>query len=465
MTHPSRHPGSASVRRGTADRVREFVEGRTGLVWLPGRDEQLLQIFREVAADFRLSPSEFLRDLTAGRGGSAFDALLGRVVTHETYFFRDPAQLDVLRRRVLPERLACRAGAGLRLWSAGCSTGEEAYTLAFVLRQVLGEEVSAASSVTGTDLDPEALETARGGVYGSRSFRETSPEPRSRWFLEQGPERWRVRRPYVSRVRFLRHNLVRGPMKDPSAGLADLDVILCRNVTQYFRPQTARLVATTLLRLLAPGGYLLVGHAEYNRSVFSGFETVYVPGAVLYQRPMETSAGKPDRRGERGREIRRGEAALQEALAHYNAKRYEEAAAILRRLGVAERDGAVAYWLGRIEADRGRRREAADLLRRSLEMDPLNLEARYLLAILDRERGEVGRALAHLRKILFLQPDHLPALYGMARCLVRQGRSREAESCLARVRSLLEGMDDGQRIGPSERLTVAELRAALEVRG
>jgi len=177
------------------------------------------------------------------------------VSTNETYFFREGAHFDVLAARLLPPLLA--AGKPVRIWSAGCSTGEEAYTL----RIVADASCSPGSppvEIVGTDISTGVIARARQGVYRERSLKLVPPQVLARCFLPLGDGSFAIREEIRSRVQFRVHNL----FTDPPPG-ERIQVIFCRNVMIYFDKQTqARLVDTILAPALDPAGYLCIGHAE-----------------------------------------------------------------------------------------------------------------------------------------------------------------------------------------------------------
>jgi chemotaxis protein methyltransferase CheR len=214
---------------------------------------------------------------------------LERVVSHltnnETYFFREAAQLRVLSENVLrslkeaksPEN--CRQ---LRLLSAGCSTGEEAHTLAMILVDSGHFFWNWELQVIGLDVDPQALEKARRAVYYHNSFRALDPALIERHFVPDGNGR-RVKEPIRRLVTFRHGNIV-----DPASyeGLEPLDVIFCRNVLIYFSDASILRAVRMFYECLAPGGYLFLGHAESLSRITDIFTPIRFQGALIYQKPQ-----------------------------------------------------------------------------------------------------------------------------------------------------------------------------------
>ncbi|CAN5664745.1 protein-glutamate O-methyltransferase CheR [soil metagenome] len=212
--------------------------------------------------------------------------LVPHLTNNESYFFRERPQLDAFREIVLPRLLAAQRLNPLRVLSAGCSAGQEPYTLAILLSEAsLAPRLQA--RVTGVDLDPRILDQARGGRYTAHSFRGVDPELRDRYFGQTAGNEWEILPALREAVDFQRVNL-----SDPGWARAfpPQDVIFCRNVLIYFDPDALIRAARGLHDALAPGGYLFLGHAETLSRVSTPLIAERRPGAIFYRRP--TSDGQ-----------------------------------------------------------------------------------------------------------------------------------------------------------------------------
>jgi chemotaxis protein methyltransferase CheR len=216
-------------------------------------------------------------------GGEELGVLIEQLTNHETYFFRERYQLDAFRDEVLP-RLASRLEAirSINVWSAGCSSGEETYTLAMLL----AEEPSLRGwrmRVFGTDISRKVLMTARRGVYGERSFRVIEDKERRRFF-ERTDAGWCVNEEVRSLTAFGHFNLLN---RDKITLLGTCDVIFCRNVLIYLSAEARAHVVETFYRRLRPGGYLLLGHSESLLNVTTKFEIVSLEHDLVYKKPED----------------------------------------------------------------------------------------------------------------------------------------------------------------------------------
>ncbi|HSV93545.1 MAG TPA: protein-glutamate O-methyltransferase CheR, partial [Desulfobacterales bacterium] len=204
-------------------------------------------------------PESRLRELSRAAAGVGevsdrkLETIIETLCVGETYFFRDRALYHALATAILPEVIVAHAGGAraISIWSAGCATGEEPYSLATILRGCQGAAEPGGQPVLATDLSATFLARAREGVYGKNSFRTVTAEMRRKHLLEHGPGRWRVMPEVKAMVRFARLNLVRDLFP------TGVDLVVCQNVLMYFTRACARQVIEGFARSLRPGGWLV----------------------------------------------------------------------------------------------------------------------------------------------------------------------------------------------------------------
>jgi chemotaxis protein methyltransferase CheR len=208
--------------------------------------------------------------------------LLELLTINETSFFRNQPQFDLLRETVLPVLAARNARCVLprvRVWSAGCSTGEEPYSIAMTLLDRFGQSAGWDLRVLASDLNMSVLAAARRGCYPASKVRESVDAELLRRHFDPRGDQYQVREPVRRLVAFDFHNLKH------ENGLRDLDVIFCRNVLIYFDEEEQRKVIDKFHRSLAPGGYLFLGHSETLRGVDPRFEFVFDRKGAAYRKP------------------------------------------------------------------------------------------------------------------------------------------------------------------------------------
>jgi chemotaxis protein methyltransferase CheR len=223
----------------------------------------------------------YLASASEERRRDEMEHLIERVTTNETYFFRESYQLDALAQEILPAIYRARPrGKRLTIWSAGCASGEEAYTIAIVLLEV-GLFTDWEVRVFGNDISRRMLHIARKGQYGRSAFRATDPRLLRRYFREaEGKQQ--VRDEVRALVSFGQINLLDASMMTL---VSEVDIIFCRNVLIYFDARSRRRVVEALHRKLVPGGYLLLGHSESLIQVTTAFELVHLKHDMVYRKP------------------------------------------------------------------------------------------------------------------------------------------------------------------------------------
>jgi len=347
---------------------------------------------------------------------AALDDLVDELVVGETHFMRDPDQMALIRRDVLPALKERRLAGGppARIWSTGCATGEEAYSLAIMLEE---EGQDDGALFLGTDLSAAALQKARAAAYPAWSLRGASPG-----FLEDYFQLTRGRRVLVerirSKVRFERLNLV-GEEDYATKGASGMDLILCRNVLIYFDHQAAGRIAARLFDCLAEGGVLLTAGADPLLAEYAPFEVQVTRAGLVYRRPRSaqliearpsiapaaptppstaavppppSAAVVPTVLPDLGRE------AFLRVTAHANAKgavgAERIAQAALRRHPL---DARLHYLRATLLLALDQGEEAEDAAERALYLEPTLAVAHFLLGTILRRRGERPGALRSFR--------------------------------------------------------------------
>ncbi len=239
------------------------------------------------------TPAEYLEHLTVrGNREAELRLLLNEITIGETYMFRSPPQLEALRTVVLPQILEAKGKMGfkrLRIWSAGCSTGEEPYTLAMFLVEESDKLLKGFTfDIMATDLNDNSLTAAKAGIYGEYALRNTTEALRRKYFKPVDDKKLQVTDQLKAQINFDRVNL---SDNSKMLFLKGMDLIFCCNVLIYFDLASKRRVVQHFYSNLLPNGYLFLGHAESLYQVDDTFRLVHFPGTIGYWKP---SAGYKD---------------------------------------------------------------------------------------------------------------------------------------------------------------------------
>jgi chemotaxis protein methyltransferase CheR len=430
-------------------RLKLRVLAATGLAYFADKDEAFAErLQRRLAVRGVGDLHAYLALLEAERfRGAEMDALAEHLTIGETFFYRYAQQFQALRDRLIPEVIARNAGTRcLRIWSAGCSTGAEAYSVAALVEQALGDRLASWQvAIVGTDINQAFLAQARSAVFSDWAMRDVSLADRAAT-VEQVAGGWRVRPVLRSMVEFRRHNLMDLETRDGAAdGIAGFDIILCRNVMIYFDRPTLEALVPRLAERLVDRGWLLVGHAEAGDLFQSSFESVLVPGTTLYRKRAAVSVRMPG---------------LAPALA-------------TRPRATARRPGSSPASL----ACRAPRQEHAGTLppppaepvqgmgaeacyRAATVSAPTDPIAHYFLALALDQEGTAAEAEQSLRRALYLDRGFVMAHFQLGAILRRRGDFDGAFRSFSNALRSLHGVGDDTMI-PAADLSATELRPLL----
>lgn len=487
-------PENSSVLAG----LSTTVTAKLGLSFPPERWNDLARALQPAAEEAGFATLEaYAAWLTQAKlTPSQLEALAARLTIGETYFFREPQAFEALSDRVLPELAATRSPAAgpLRIWSAGCCTGEEPYSLVIFLDR-LGAPWRDGIRILATDINPHFLRKARAGVYRSWSFRGAPEWLQRDYFAACEGDCFELRPDIRRRVEFEPLNLALDAFPSLHNRTNGLDLIFCRNVLMYFSPAQVERVLAGFQRALVDGGHLVVGVCESALLAGMGFEARAFPGVTVYRkgrprptvraetppvaapqplgndvplpdpgRPFEPIAIAPARVPEPPADAAGSRArVLAEAEAAYRDGQYADAARRLESfLAAAPFDVDAATLLARAEANQGNLAAARRWIERALQADKLRAPLHYLRAGVLQELGQPELAAEALEKALYLEPDFAVAHLALADLAERAGRGEKARRHLAHALHALRRLAPGDVVPESDGLTAGRLVAMVE---
>ncbi|HEY9867404.1 MAG TPA: CheR family methyltransferase [Candidatus Obscuribacterales bacterium] len=448
--------------------------------------------------------------------------LIPLITTIETYFFRDQGQINLLRKIVLPELIASRQNTkSLTLWSAGCSTGEEPYTLSILLQQLIPDWSSWNIQILGTDVNEEALKKASQGLYTAWSFRMVDLELRNRYFVRQR-EDWKINSLIQSPVKFFNLNLVKDSYSYPDyTPIQDVDLIICRNVFVYFEKDYINQVVSKFFDVLKPGGYLITGHAELQGTEsIEKFESKIYPESMIYQRPIgllkesvtvpKNLIGNPDHRWDnllysarnhqeqypkinkqdyhQSEVVKSPQKSLEEAKRYFKNKQYQAAIQKAEHfiqtpnyylknpdLTIAEKKERnenhnpksatkfdAYYLLAQAWANLGEYEKAISYCTKAIEIDSLSILPYYLLLHIAQEQEDLVGAKLLSKRIIYLLPSSIPAYLELASIYEQEKDHTRAAKMYSTALSLLKSLPPTMRIEHWEGVMAKDLIVFLE---
>ncbi len=445
--------------------------------------------------------------------------LIRLLTTIESYFFRDKGQFFLLRHHLLPELIQHRRDVArlaenatkpsLRIWSAGCSTGEEAYSLAILVSELIPDLDRWDILIVGTDINDKALEKARRGVYGPWSFRLVD-EQLKRQYFHQNRYELEIDDRIKKIVTFQYGNLVCDDFPNSNPNLDRIDLILCRNVFIYFDPISISKVLDKFYRALRERGYLMTAHAELHGIGLGKFLSKMFPQSVVYQRPPEGEpqlanvpasnerafplrslpplpyqqpwaspspssapprySSRPTRRpvppatetrsprpnGDSNAEL--AEACFREAtVAFVNGAYLKAIDAAGRATDLQPRYFDAYYLLARSHANLGDYNRAIYYCQQALQIDAIAVAPYYLLAHIAEEQGNIDKAKTLFKRIIYLEPNSIFAYLELGSIYDKEGNYNRAVKMRTTALELLQELPRDRTLDPDSRLTVADL--------
>lgn len=508
-------------------RFRQLVQERSGLDFPEKKWSSLsLGIFKALGE----SPLAFagdtsnldeyynlLRDKHNPLGRAEMERLIRMLTIGETHFFRDKAQFEALRQHVLPQLIARKRAAAaaiapgiqpqLRIWSAGCATGEEPYSVAIMLKELLPDLENWHILILATDINEEALTRAQDGLYYDWSFREVQAKTfRSLYFQLETPTRshqlrtgYRLNQDIRQMVTFAPLNLSEDDYPAIHNNTVAMDLVLCRNVTIYFTPEATQQVVNRFYETLVEGGWLIVGHSEPSLVMYNSFQLHQYPDAFLYQKiSRPTSRQKEWPHPETGRAIATAPLdpmtlpaiALRPALPaptlaeeplvatklagtnneaylkaqrHLRTGRVQEAIIELQQQLTQRPDFAPAHsLLGLAYANLEQWTEAKQCCHSALALDNLLAEAYFVLGLVAQQEADQAVAITMFKKAIYLDRRaplfhfHLAVLYR------RQGQLEAAQRTYQNGVRILKKWPPDQVVPYSDGTTARYLLAAMQ---
>lgn len=441
------------------ERVAQLLRERTGLA-LTRRDatSAARALSASLARTAARDEASYLARLVEDE--RAFDALVEDLTVPETYFFRDPALFDLLRTELLPRLVAARPPTQpLELWSAGCASGEEAYSLAILLEQ---EHLAGRAYVLGTDVSRRALDRAERAIYAPWSLRATRPELVARYFTPAG-RGFRLTASSRERVRFLRHSLSAPYSPSPASRSHGFDLILCRNVLIYFDAEVIRQVGLRLAASLAADGWLVLGPSDPLLDLKGLCRPEATRYGVVYHRSDDRSA--PAERSARTWPLAPPSSAALRVAAPVIPPPVERTPPRSTSAAAEPSPGMPPEVVAVLTLAREHGVRAGEVgCRDQLARHPLSAGLHLAHATLLFDLGRAEEAEEALRRALYLDHDLLPAHLLRATLAEQRGDSAGAARTYALLRARCRKLPPEQPVRLGEGLTHAALLAVSDQR-
>jgi len=423
----------------------------------------------------------------------------------ETYFFRDENIFNALESHILPELIQARQKTGkrLRFWSAGCASGEEAYSLAILLSKIIPDLSNWNITILATDINPRFLKKAADGIYTKWSFRSTPGWVKSGYFKRTKDDRYHLDPLIKKMVRFSYLNLNDDCYPSMTNNTNAMDVIFCRNVIMYFTSKHARLVIDRMYRSQMNDGWLLVNPIEMHHQINSQFKAVHLQKAIFYRKDGRQTTPKADLKStlptletpldfqeylqpkilfpeqidtvdeiipppmdalfEPLKTQEPGQPSYEEALVSFERGHYAESVGILKEVLSHNHSNSDAITLlARAYANQGDLSKAFEWCEKAISTDKLNPSFHYLLSTIMIELGQKEEAAAALKNVLYLDYNFVLGYFVLGNINRQLGKLKESGKNFANALSLLGGMPKEEILPESEGITAGRLMEIIK---
>jgi chemotaxis protein methyltransferase CheR len=454
-------PKTDSLMQDNIRQARDFISRHYGIHHPADRladlDKKLTQIAQRLGYAHQY---ELIRTLLSGDlSGDKSQQLVEALTVGETYFFREPHAIEALLHAILPD-IQQQQGRRLRLWSAGCASGEEPYSLAMALDSHCREPHQWDISILATDINQQSLQKAIQGNYTAWSFRTTPTHYKQRYFYPQTDGSFLLDSRIKQMVQFSQLNLAQHDYPSPANGTHQVDVIFCRNVLMYFSPQTITQIVERFSRSLTPNGWLIISQTECSHYFQQEFETIQIGQAFLF-RKRNTPTARPFSPTLSDHAI--FNATPTQCTTNLSPILPAALPSVLASTVLQPINKTSDEFLEQAKtfANQGRLEEACAQCQAALAKQKLNAYGHYLHAMILQELSRPEEAREALRRVLYLQPNMVMALYTLANLEQQQGHRREALRHFDNAFRIISVYEDDSLIPHSEGLSAGQLRELL----
>ncbi|NOU16942.1 MAG: chemotaxis protein CheR [Bacteroidales bacterium] len=423
------------------------------------------------------------------------EILAANLTINETYFWREPHTFEALEQIIIPELTSHRQKEGkrIRIWSAGCSTGEEPYSIAIALNRTIPNIEDWNISILATDINPQVLRKATTGEFGQWSFRSTPQWLKERYFFQKSNNRFEIIPEIKRMVKYEYLNLAEDIYPSSLSNTNAMDIIYCRNVLMYFTQDRFRQVAQGLYNSLVQGGYLVVSASELSLQNFPQFTPINIPGMVLYQKsykkiknqhkltieetPYEQALFQIQPKTDYNTESIKSQpqeiekeiltieetpkqigSIYEESLKSYSQGNYSE---VIDKLEKNIQTSEEQLLLIRAFANQGKLIEAIKTCEKAIAANKLDPRLHYLYATIQQENNQLGEAVISLKRAIYLDSDFVLSYYSLGNIYRQLGNTKYAKKYYEIVVSILNKCNQEDNLFESEGLTTGRFREII----
>ncbi len=495
INFPDNIPMSNQISKSLLDRLSAHLSSEIGLYFSEHRHHDLMRGIRSAAKEFEFTDIEtcIIWLLESPLTREQIEVLARHLTIGETYFMRETKVIEALETRIFPEIISKRRDTSrrIRIWSAGCCTGEEAYSMSIILNRLIADIDNWDIKIIGTDINPVFLAKAIKAEYTEWSFRNIPVWIKETFFTRTDKGRYQVIPKIQKIVKFGYLNLALKNYNHFFPDLHQIDIILCRNVLMYFNPERIKEIGNSFYDILDSDGWLIVGSSETSQMYFPKYQTVNFPGAILYKRknktdfeenkmPVKTpgrySYDKPRKRTkailkpvpkpkEKEKKEENKSEWIDRVINHYHQGEYHKVICEAETHLITEKDASTQLMLllAKSYASLGKPVHALNWCRKAIMRDKLNPQSYQLQATILQEQDKNEEAIQSLKQVLYLDPDYLVAHFMLGNLTRQSGRISESDKYYKNTLSLLKNYDKETMLPETEGITAGGLIECIRI--
>jgi chemotaxis protein methyltransferase CheR len=470
--------------------VCEMISARIGLHYPEGRWDILTRNLTSAACEFGYKHlNEFINWLlTATLTKNEIETLASFLIISETFFWREPQVFSAFADTILPELIASKRKGGktIKMWSAGCSTGEEPYSLAILLFRAIPDIKDWEIKILATDINQKSLNKAAEGIYSQWSFRNCPSWLKPNYFQNLDDGKYEIIPEIRNMVTFANLNLTEEIYPPFLNNSESLDIIFCRNVLMYFNEDWIRKITKQLFHSLTKDGWFVVSSCELSSEVFKDFTPVNFPGAILYRKgkrqsiPSLNASPQPNIHDifyssakdlspssipayiEVEKEI---DINSTESVLNTNEIQAQTSARIITENVDLNSPDSKSIAIIKIKnlANVGNLIDALSLCNEEITKDKLTIGLYCIRASIYQELGKTDEAIASLKQAIYIDHDFIMGHFTLGNLLIGQGKLKQAMRYFNNVLDLLNLCCSNDIIPESEGLSVMHIREIIEI--
>ncbi|WFD11282.1 CheR family methyltransferase [Tepidibacter hydrothermalis] len=469
-----------NISKSSLNNINNFIETRFGLHFTEKRFNDLIRSISNAAKQKNIGLEEYINLILSNKlSKEDLKNLVNCLTIGETYFFRDKKLFDVMRQRILPDIINDRkySSKSLKIWSAGCSSGEEAYSIAILVKELIPDYEEWDIEIIATDINHSSLSKAKKGIYSEWSFRGVDLSIKNKYFIRMDDMSYKLKDDILKLVKFYSLNLADSNYILDGKIMNNSDIVFCRNVLIYFSKYQASKIINRFYNNIVDGGWLVVAPTESLFLNDTSFIPVNINDMFLYNKNItKNNISKSFDNNVFNNIIIDENLIMQNEIMKNEMIEYRENLQInnvitiksknelpkKEKLDSQEMEAQEFETIARSFANEGKLEEAIEWCKKAISVDKINPFYYYLLASIQQEQGDINEAVISLKKVIYLDHNFIMAYFDLGNLNLKQDKYIQASKNFKNTLVLLDNLNEDDIVPYSEEMTVGVLKCMIK---